>query len=123
MVMYDMTGINFIHQSILKEKETLEKYLADTSISLNERWETFKAAPDWLGNHDIWITGVLDEAMGEISWYDDFYKERHEVVVMADIIETMEERAEVEGRYTKEQLVAAKEAILKHNLKSFVFDW
>lgn len=115
-------------------KDRYLAFIADTTIPLDERWAVFKEAPDDWKEQKSWIQhfDFEKEFIGEISWYDDFYVDRHETV---DMVDFCEERLEdyFAGKYEEEDeewqtvviacIVAAKEEVLASNMGSFEFDW
>ena len=107
--------------NILKDK--IADVLKDKSISLTQRWDFFAELPDYLGNHESWIQHF--DSLGDISWYDDFGKDRYALVRMKDVVESMEDDIEYreEQGYPQYDIAALKEEILERNIVSFVFDW
>ena len=105
-------------------------YIKDTGIPLDERWETFKEAPDDWKEHRLWVqTFDIEKTVGEISWYDDMYIEKYQTVDMVSLVEDTiadeidDEDDEYDGPWNAETVAAFKEEILAKNLGSFVFDW
>lgn len=97
--------------------------IKDKSVPLDERWELFCRAPDSIKLHDRWIHEFKwEEKHQAISWYDDFYMDRHQTVDMQAIIEIMEEN-ESGTEYSEEMILDMKEEILDKNLGSFCNDW
>jgi hypothetical protein len=116
-------------------KDNFKTVIKDKSIPLKERWELFVKAPTELREKDNWIQSfkALDEALGsQVSWYDDFNRERHETVYLLDIVSDLEylikdcelcsKRFEVFVN-KPELLDQYKEEILEKNIESFEYDW
>lgn len=102
---------------------SVQFYLRDKNIPLFDRWEIFRKTPLELLNNDTYNVSFDCEKLlhgGEISWYDDFYKDRHSTVEMVSIIESCEENPD---QYSEEFITAFKEEILQKCLGSFVHDW
>ncbi len=103
-------------------------YIQDKSIPMAERWEAFCEAPvDWKQQKSYVEHFHVENKLKnrEISWYDDFYIEKNETVVMGNIIERLEEELEdfSSNGWTKEIIEEFKEEILSKNLGSFDWDW
>jgi len=95
-------------------------YIKNEHINLDERWTVFKAAPGSLQVHDTSVCHFAwEQTHGEISWYDDFYKDKYALVNMVEIVEHMEE----EDKYSIAQVDDMKAEILSKNLGSFEYDW
>lgn len=111
---------------ISKLKPDFEAFIKDKSISLEERWQTFASAPDYLRNKEPWVEH-LEIGGREICWYNDFYVERYQDVNMVDIIECMFENVGEDSYktvdYTVEDIKVLQEEILDRNLGSFNNDW
>jgi hypothetical protein len=132
-----------------KYKERLagevKAYCQDITIPLNQRWDIFKIANIGDTNSCIVDFESLDELLGhEVSWYDDFYKDRYATIDMVDIVERLEENVfligtddcdteeewlkapkayEEEVRYAIADVNKVKEEILATFTQSFLMDW
>jgi len=127
--------IDQFQEAVKLAREKFILVIKDKSIPLGERWELFKKAPTELKNNGSWIESfkALNEACGgEVSWYDDFCKERHETVHLVDLVSDVEwciENDQVDRGYCKaffdkpELLDKFKEEILEKNIESFEYDW
>jgi hypothetical protein len=105
-------------------------YISDTSISLAERWAVFTETPDNMKEHEsCYVTFECEQQMGEISWYDDFYLDRGNVITTANMIELWrnhildEEDEDPEDKKWTQYLDSVKEEVLARNLGSFTNDW
>lgn len=108
-------------------KPEFEEYIKNSAVSLDERWGVFKGAPKFLRNEEPWIQH-LKVGTKEISWYDDFYYERHQDVDMVEVIESLEEQLDPTSynhtdEFTQDDINNLKEDILSKNMGSFNLDW
>ena len=60
-------------------KPIFEKYIADKSIPLDERWDMFVHAPMEFRKHQNYVA-IDIERYGNYTWYDTFHVDRHETV-------------------------------------------
>lgn len=123
-----LAKIKKLEERIKDLKEEFKFEIANVNTPLKKRWKLFVDAPDPLRDHQSWIQHFdLENRVGDISWYDDFYKERYALVRMVDIIDMCEEYladgTPKGGFNTQEKIDAFKEEILKKNLGSFTYDW
>lgn len=119
-----------IQQLQAKVRPTYLSILTDKEISLEERWEFFKNAPSNFKKHGGYAPCLitLDNKDTNLSWYDDFYIERHETVDIVDIVVRLELQ-DGEGQVftyfenNPEAIDLLKEEILRLNIGSFTYDW
>lgn len=111
--------LDVIFNKIIEVKPQFEKVIADKTIPLEDRWNLFVSAPSQMCNHRPFIQHIHIGGR-EISWYDDFGRDRYEEIDMIDAIEWMEDCFEDWG---VDQVNEMKEYILAHNLRSFTNDW
>lgn len=109
-------------------KQRFVEYIADKTISVENRWEIFLEAPSDWKNHKLYVEKFQIEKklkIKEIFWHDDFYIEKNETVYMGNIIERLEENLEdfESNGWSKELIEELKEEILQKNLDSFNYDW
>ena len=108
-------------------KEVFSDYIKDKSVPLEDRWEVFCAAPDDFSIHEgcQYHFDREEDDFGEISWYDDFYYDRHQTVHMESLIDKIQDKVNdrFSPKWNLEVLQNFKEEILSKNLKSFVNDW
>jgi hypothetical protein len=131
------TEIELVNRAVANLQKTFCEVIKDKTIPLNDRWDLWRGAPSDLKAHDSCVVHFdIEDKVGEISWYDDFYIERHETVDMFDLIERIREDVKygaMDYAYTKritkkfvecsELLDEWREEILQMNLESFEFDW
>jgi hypothetical protein len=131
---------------IMKDtQELFAKTIADKSIPLADRWKLFVDAPSDMRGNQPWIVHFeIEETLGEINWYDDFYLDRRAEQDMIEFVneaeEAIKEREEDEEaddfaaywerafeahglEVVKKAIEDLKEEILESNLGSFVMDW
>jgi len=110
-------------EELAKLKGAFSSYITNPSIPLDDRWKVFVMAPVYVSNHEDWEVKFPNyESMnGEISWYDDFYRDRHTVVDTVDTAELIKER-EGRGEVVKGSYDCFREEVLEQNLKSFTYD-
>lgn len=114
--------LNKTEEKISSLKTEILDVLKNKELSLNSRWDFFKKIPMQYLNIGPWVEHFKwEEKYQEISWYDDFYRDRYSVVEMKDIIESMEEDAE--DWHGQEAIDEFKEEILQAGLFSFENDW
>lgn len=107
-------------------------FIKDKTINLNLRWSVYISMPtDFLKRESYILHFDVEKFLPtkEISWYDDFYIERNETVVMVDIIETLYDRVRNPENYDADQIWSSeliddfKEEILQRELSCFRMDW
>ena len=106
-----------------KLQEYIKLYIKDTSYALDDRWSVYVAAcqSNILDYHQ-WITNL--PAFNDVSWYEDFYKERHQTVKWIDVIESIEDSDEnVARNIYKQNIDEIKEQILASGEAGFENDW
>lgn len=111
--------LDVIFNKIIEVKPQFEKVIADKTIPLEDRWNLFVSAPSHMCNDRPFSQHVNINGR-EISWYDDFGKDRYEHVDMVAAVEWMEDCFDQWGT---DQVNEMKEYILTHNLRSFTNDW
>lgn len=102
-----------------------KKFITDKDIPLEKRWNTFKNAPYNWKYHDSYLVHFAIERIinRKITWYDDFYIERHQTVDMCDVIEYIQESDRPICVDLAAHIDEFKEEILSINLGSFIYDW
>ena len=75
-----------------KRKE-IRAFVMDESIPFSQRLHVWLETPAHLYDEDSWYVELpaYDEKYGEISWYDDFNKERYAVVDLREIYQQLKE--------------------------------
>lgn len=102
-------------------KPVFETIVKDRTVDQNVRWNIWTSAPTSLKKSKGWIEHVVLPDHGEISWYDDFYKDRYQVIESADIAERMEE--DDGDKWSQRDIGEFKEWVLSNNIHSFKNDW
>lgn len=109
--------------TMLKFTAEFQALIVDKTISLDERWATFIAAPAFLKREEPYIVHFeLEQQFGEISWYDDFYVERHNTITAEKIIKMINDN-DAERDDAEEFAIAMKEELLTKRLGRFKHDW
>lgn len=108
----------------------VKEYLANTSIDLEERWNTFLECNKLLDVH-IYVSDVMD--IFSDCLYDDFYIEKNETKYYSDldaqICENITPQGETPDEYSsKYDAFYAKrdrwrEAVLEDGYAGFTYDW
>ena len=81
------TTIIQVNHMLSIAKKDLNTYLADKSISLDERWKVFCNAPAAIKNHKTWIAHFeWEKKYGELPWFDNFHCERYSLVEMEQVV-------------------------------------
>jgi hypothetical protein len=118
-----------IQGSIADLQKAFTSVIVDKTYSLDERWEFFTEAPDWLTNHESDIIGFIDMCnkykFGKTVIEHSIDKERGSAYTV-DIVETLLEDLEYlkeKSAYTQEEIDILREDILAANLASFEIDW
>lgn len=96
------------------------EFCADQNISIADRWEIFKIAPD--KKHDRWYDFPSEKEVGldeEISPYDDWYLERHETFDVVDRITDWED----DEKYPQDVIEKFKNYYMKSYTGSWEYDW
>lgn len=105
----------------------VQQYIKDDKIDLNLRWEMFELAHSaHLLPERSYIQHIDAFDAADVSWYDDFYKERYTLVKWVDIVERIED---AEGSFQsklmelKKNLSEIRAQILAAGYGSFTYDW
>jgi len=106
----------------------VQDYIKDTTFPLVDRWAIFKQASKSaiLPYHDyVQSLDTFDDL--DVSWYDDFYKDRYALVEWIDVIESIEDTGATKydgepNRYF-EHIEQVKEEILEMGYAGFTYDW
>ncbi len=119
-----------------KTKDAVELIIFDKKLPLDQRWEFWLKVPEDAKNNKGWIEHFRWEQQlpgRRVSWYDEFYIDRHQTVIMEEIVDRVEENiayaaqnpddVSIRETWTQEMLDDFKEEILEKNLYSFVMDW
>lgn len=103
-----------------KDIDTVQTFLKDASIDLEERWGVFKKVHNSLPR-SLWVEYPRSlPDFGEISLHDDFRYDRYQVCVYSHIVELMEDR---DDKFTKEDVIAMKKFVVESGYGSFENDW
>lgn len=97
-------------------KYLFEEYLIDDTITLEERWDTWVNAPDFLKNHELYyihIDGVDDDLITGCC------PDRYATYDVTTLMESLEESEHEKGFDANK----AKADMLKRNIGSFCYDW
>lgn len=98
-------------QAVYKDKE---------SRPLKERWNIYKEIQGYLDLDLSYMTFDTLDKIREVSWYDDFYLDRHAVLLLDD---DFIERATEEFHLTPEQIDSLKEEVIQTGYGAFENDW
>lgn len=117
-------------QENTKLRNLFESYITDASVSLEERWDAFKQAPN-----DLKLKGsgtdMFDALPGEFVMFDGpIHADRGDVISTEYIVERIideQQHPDVPDRHKEEYMSvdvdSLKEEILLKNLGSFEYDW
>lgn len=104
-----------------KLKYSVQSYLSDESIDIDERWEVFVNVPDGLldvAAFKLYLHEYVD-VYGPLDFMNDFYYKRGEIVYYEDVVEAL-----LDSKYHNvEQIRKFKEAALNTGYLGFVNDW
>lgn len=125
--------IALLQQEILAIKKDFEVFIKDTTIPLEERWSTWKAAPNDMKRSDSWTTHFKALPCDWIMYDGNYHADRYQTVYMIDVVDAIEDNLAHPNEWNKEyratleefgfSLDALKEEILEFNLGSFCYDW
>lgn len=113
-------------------KHSFASYIADKTVSLEERWQVFIAAPEYLKDKHDWILHTEDIPGFNIEIDVEY---RCKFVNLEWVVEGYESDLEFEHNWakehgtdyvpgvTREQINALKEYMLKNNIMGFTYDW
>lgn len=110
-------------------KKAIRDYIMDQSIPYEDRRDIWRRTPDHLRHHDSWVLHLpkFESKYGEISWYDDFYIERHSVMDLRDVEEEsrlfLKVRKDWNSGYNKEKFEDFVRECVDLGIHSFTFDW
>jgi len=119
-----LTKITQLNQ-LAAETETLcREYCANQDITVAERWEVFKVAPNKKHSSSDKIPYERDLGCEEISPYDDFGLERRETFNVVEEIETWEKyKGEWWSALSEDGKNAFKNYYMTQYLGSWQHDW
>ena len=108
--------------SIIKAMHNLSAYTKDGSVSLEERWKTFLAAPDFLKEdlEIIELPTTLTIAGGPGKTLYDLGLERYQSMLVEDFVDDI--IANEEG-ITEDELIAIRKYFMKQNAYKITYDW
>lgn len=133
-------GLDSVKHAIAESKSSVSELLKNKTIPLQTRWDFFIKHGDIIGNTKSWVchfevekklipanlkNRVDNNYIGEISWYDDFYKERGNTIIMNNIVQSIYDSMDrfMKQGWTPELVIEFQEEILSQNLYSFTNDW
>ena len=98
------------------------RIIHDPKVSLPERWDLFVNVGEFVFGYKPWVEHPEHEVkcMANLSWYDDFYINRYQNVVMPTIVEQMRDRPD---KYSPECITEFQEWCLRTECYGFVMDW
>lgn len=116
---YDMTKLEDLFIEVKDEQTLLLAYLADTSISLDDRWYSYGHAvhKKYLTANESYGDGYIT-LLGLDNPYDDLHMERHTTTDFYDILSYVDKPVLDDG-----QVTFWKEKVLASGYASFTFDW
>jgi hypothetical protein len=122
--------MNFDHikDVVNTHKQLFASYIADTTEPLEERWQAFCDAPEYLKNDMGYMCSKLHHYFGEdaVSYDGPVYIERYQERTSEDVVESLECHFEDQGLPPEEvtnRVNAIKEKILADNFGRFTYDW
>lgn len=100
-----------------KIKKDIQDFIKNPENSWEERVWVWENCPEEFMKQELSIIDCSFTDGEEISWYDDFYVERHEVVICRDLKDC--------GRFgdESEEWEAFKKYCIENGIQSFEFDW
>jgi hypothetical protein len=106
--------------------KSLQEYLKNTSIPLEDRWSIFYSAMDILPNYSSLLHFKAIQRHGH-RWPNITYKDRYETIYLADVVDHIEDEQNPDGygspRLSEIDLDELKEEILQLGYASFTMDW
>lgn len=98
----------------------IQEFIQDLDRPLDRRWDVFTSAAAYLPQQSYYMSF---KALGKNwSWYDDMYKDRYSVVMLTDVVDSIEE-SHADGERLEISIEALKEQILVTGYGSFENDW
>lgn len=121
-------NFDLIKDTVNTYKQLFQAYIADTTEPLEERWQAFCDAPEYLKNDMGYMCSELDKYFGEdVVYYDGpIHIERYQEQTSEDVVESLECHFEDQGLSAEEvtnRINAVKEKILADNFGRFTYDW
>lgn len=109
-------------------KKEFQAHMADKSVPLDERWNLFKKAPEYVGEHESFIA-TFKSIDDDTDWFENI--ERHQTIDNRDLVEDFEfdlkyhnEEFTTPHEWLSEQLIVnLKEEILSNSFMTWVMDW
>ncbi len=100
-------------------------YISDQTIPFEDRKEVWMNTPEHLATHDSWVLHLpkFENKYGRISWYDDFYYERHSVVNLVDCLNRGDIFDDEDGEYNEDKANDFIAECMEQGVHSFTFDW
>lgn len=124
--------VQIINEKIHALKQDFERYIADKSFPLEERWNVFLEASTDLSNNECYIQHL--DSVDTVQFHDNGARGQ---VTAEGVIEMFmgnyeldresegdySPRTEAEWAVIKEKAIPVKEELLARNLKSWLIDW
>lgn len=104
---------------------SIQEFLKDTKIELNERWDVYLKVQKLLPVG--YFSGLRNVGISDnrFSMYDDFYKDRYSTVKYEHIVDIIldETKTPKSDKWSNLDLNLIKASILSLGLQGFVYDW
>lgn len=118
----------FESNDIEEKRIAIVEFFTNEENPFDDRWEVYSRTPEVLMTHSQWICHEFESSEfakkyygGEISWYDDFYIERHEIVELPQLIHRLNVIEPKEAN--DEMLKCFKRCAMSTGLHYFEYDW
>lgn len=110
-------------QSLSDNISILQLFIKNPENDFDDRWEVYSIIQPYLKRLSYyWTPPSLENMQREISWFDDFYVEKYEVVDMDnDFIKQVENKIEQDDWLV--DIHQLKEDIMSWGYGSFKMDW
>jgi hypothetical protein len=125
--------INYLADQRIKVKDEFTWYISNKEIPLEERWEFFLNAPEWLKNTTTYIyhfkclEKYTTGKYGNENFYEDeIYQcvDKHETPTVGCILESIDDNKEIEeSKFSDQDIIDLKEEFLENNIGAITFDW
>ena len=107
-----------------KMKASIASFVKNKKNSFEDRLEVFVNTPKQFYTSHSWLIDLpeFEDKYGDIIWFDEFYRERHEDINLTVLVANKGEHSATE-EWSDEKFRAFQEAILNKGIHEFTLDW
>jgi hypothetical protein len=122
--------LNLFNDDTEWRKKQIVAFISNVINPYEDRLEVWKKTPPHLTTNDPYIfsSSAFEEKYGELDWFDEFYKNKHEFIDLRLIGEQLEDKeyphTDQEGNpWSAEKIRDFYEACMQAGFHGFTLDW